>query len=150
MCDPSSVAAGVGDDMSARLEAVAGSLHIEVEPARVRCAEGLLTEALVNLADNALKYCRPDEPPRVALTGRTVGHRYELRVADNGIGMSFDERKQAFAPFYRAHRDPSAPGSGLGLSIVKRIAEASGGDVLVDSALGKGTTFVMHLPLVDG
>ena len=116
----------------------------------MRCPEGLLTEALINLADNALKYRRPDEPPRVKMSGHTVGRRYELRVADNGIGMSLDERRQAFAPFYRAHRDPSAPGSGLGLSIVKRIAEASGGDVAVDSALGVGTTFVMHLPLVDG
>jgi signal transduction histidine kinase len=150
VCDPASVAAGVLDDLSIRVAAVAGSLQVEVEPARVRCAEGLLAEALTNLADNALKYRRPDEPPRVALTGRAIGPRYELRVADNGIGMSIDEKRQAFAPFYRAHREPSAPGSGLGLSIVKRIAEASGGDVVVDSALGQGTTFVLHLPLVDG
>ncbi|HEY2745890.1 MAG TPA: ATP-binding protein [Polyangia bacterium] len=147
VCDPARVAAGVEDDLSPRVAAAAGSLRIEVEPARVRCTEGLLTEALINLADNALKYCRPDEPPRVALTGRAVGPRYELRVADNGIGMSMDETRQAFAPFYRARRDPSAPGSGLGLSIVKRIAEASGGDVAIDSALGQGTTFVLHFPL---
>ena len=149
VCDPASVAAGVREDLSPRVAAAAGSLRVEVEPARVRCTEGLLTEALVNLADNALKYCRPDEPPRVAVTGRAVGRSYELRVADNGIGMSQDERRQAFAPFYRAHRDPSAPGSGLGLSIVKRIAEAAGGDIAVDSALGQGTTFVLHLPLLD-
>jgi signal transduction histidine kinase len=150
MCNPAAVAAGVREDLTPRVEAVSGSMDVLVEPARVRCPEGLLTEALTNLADNALKYRRPDEPPRVALTGRTVGHHYELRVADNGIGMSLDERRQAFAPFYRAHREPTAPGSGLGLSIVKRIAEASGGDVIVDSALGEGTTFVLHLPLVDG
>ena len=149
-CDPAIVAADVRDDLSLRMEAAAGTLQLEVEPAQVRCSEGLLIEALTNLADNALKYHRPDEPPRVTLTGHPIGQHYELKVRDNGIGMSIDERRQAFAPFYRAHRDPTAPGSGLGLSIVKRIAEASGGDVTIDSALGQGTTFVLHLPLVEG
>jgi len=149
-CDPASVAADVRDDLSLRMAEVSGTLEVAVEPAKVRCSEGLLTEALTNLTDNALKYRRPDEAPRVSMTGHPVGRHYELRIADNGIGMSIDERKQAFAPFYRAHREPTAPGSGLGLSIVKRIAEASGGDVSVDSALGQGTTFVLHLPLVDG
>ena len=131
------------------IDAAAATLELEVEPARVCCGEGLLTEALANLADNALKYRRPDAPPRITISGRGNGRRYELRVADNGIGMSPDERRQAFSPFYRALRDREVHGTGLGLSIVKRIAEANGGEVAVESTLGEGTTFVIRLLLGD-
>ncbi len=146
-CDPAAVAATVRDELAPRLESTAATLRLEVEPAGVSCAEGLLAQALANLADNALKYRRADAPPLIVISGRRLDGTYELRVADNGIGMSADESRRAFLPFYRALRDKSASGTGLGLSIVKRIAEANGGDVAVESALGEGTTFVMHLPL---
>ena len=65
--------------------------------------------------------------------------------------MSIDERRAGVRAASIARTAiRRAPGSGLGLSIVKRIAEASGGDVTIDSALGQGTTFVLHLPLVEG
>ncbi|MGZ3440915.1 MAG: sensor histidine kinase [Polyangia bacterium] len=147
VCDPATVAGAVREELAPRLRSLTGTLRVDVAPARVRCSEGLLVAALTNLADNALKYRRPEAPPEVDIVGRDLGRRYELRVADNGIGMSLDERRQAFAPFYRARRQSSAPGTGLGLSIVKRIAEANGGDVEVESALGQGTTFVLHLPV---
>jgi len=148
-CDPSTVATAVRDELAPRLQAAEGTISVQVEPARVRCGEGLLTEALANLADNAIKYHRPEEPPRIIITGRGAGESYELRVADNGIGMSQDERSQVFSPFYRARRDRAVRGTGLGLSIVKRIAEANGGDVAVESTLGEGTTFVIRLLLGD-
>jgi signal transduction histidine kinase len=147
ICDPAAVVAAVRDELTPRLRSITGTLRVDVAPARVRCGEGLLVAALTNLADNALKYCRADAPPEVDIVGRDLGRRYELRVADNGIGMSLDESRQAFAPFYRARRQSSAPGTGLGLSIVKRIAEANGGDIAVESILGRGTTFVLHFPV---
>ena len=148
-CDPSAVASLVRDELAPKLEAADGSISVEVEPARVRCGEGLLTEALANLADNAIKYHRPDAPPRIRITGHGAGRGYELRVADNGIGLTHDERRQLFSPFFRAQRDRTVHGTGLGLSIVKRIAEANGGDVAVESTLGEGTTFVIRLLLGD-
>jgi two-component system OmpR family sensor kinase len=147
VCDPAAVAGAVRDELTPRLRSLTGTLRVDVAPARVRCGEGLLVAALTNLADNAIKYCRADAPPEVVIVGREVGRGYELRVADNGIGMSLEERTQAFAPFYRAKRAQSAPGTGLGLSIVKRIAEASGGDIAIESTVDQGTTFVMHLPV---
>jgi signal transduction histidine kinase len=144
-CDPAAVAAVVHDDLASRLEAAGATMQLELESSPVRCGEGLLTEVLANLADNAIKYHRPEVPPRIRLSGRVTGRRYELRVADNGIGMSSDEKRQAFSPFFRALRERGVHGTGLGLSIVKRIAEASGGEVAVESTLGEGTTFVIRL-----
>lgn len=146
-CDPAGVAAAVREELASRPEAANATVRVDVPSALVQARDGLLTEALLNLAENALKYVRPAVPAVVEVTGSSGGGFYELRVADNGLGMSPDEMRQAFDAFYRARRAPSTPGTGLGLSIVKRIAEASGGSVTVKSTLGQGSTFVLRLPL---
>ena len=102
---------------------------------------------LWNLADNAVKYRRDEVAPEIVMVGRIVGGRYELRVSDNGVGMAPDDARRLFEPFYRAVRTRDRPGTGLGMSIVKRIVEATGGSVSVDSQLGRGTTVVVALPL---
>ena len=110
---------------------------------------GSVRQALSNLADNAVKYRRADVQADIDIFGRVVGKEYELRVSDNGVGMSYDEAHQAFDPFFRALRVREQKGTGLGLSIVKRVIEASGGSVVVDSRLGQGTTFIIRLPLAS-
>jgi signal transduction histidine kinase len=149
--DPALVAAEVRDDFGERLETEGAALALSVEPVKVRCAEGLLRLALANLVDNALKYRRAEASPRVEIDGRASGQAYELRVSDNGCGMSVDDARQAFYPFFRALRVREQPGTGLGLSIVKRVIEASGGTVGVESELGRGSTFVIRvLPATGG
>jgi signal transduction histidine kinase len=101
---------------------------------------------LWNLVDNAVKYRRTGVHSDVEVRGRVVDHGYELAVEDNGIGMSPEETKKAFDPFYRALRAKEEPGTGLGLSIVKRVVEASGGTLSVRSQLGSGSTFTVRLP----
>jgi signal transduction histidine kinase len=145
--DPALVVAQVRDDFAARLGAEGVTLQAAVEPAKVQCAEGLLRQAVSNLADNAVKYRRPEVQAEIEIRGRVVGKEYELRVSDNGVGMSYDEARQAFDPFFRAQRVREQTGTGLGLSIVKRVIEASGGAVTVESQLGQGTTFVIRLAL---
>jgi signal transduction histidine kinase len=147
--DPALVVAQVRDDLAPRLEAEAVTLHLAVEAAKVRCAEGLLRQAVSNLVDNAVKYRRPDVQATIDIVGRVVGKEYELRVSDNGVGMSYDEARQAFDPFFRALRVREQKGTGLGLSIVKRVIEASGGSVAIDSRLGEGTTFIIRSPLAS-
>jgi signal transduction histidine kinase len=147
--DPALVVAQVRDDFAARLGAEGVTLQAAVEPAKVQCAEGLLRQAVSNLADNAVKYRRPEVQAEIEIRGRVVGKEYELRVSDNGVGMSYDEARQAFDPFFRALRVREQKGTGLGLSIVKRVIEASGGSVAVDSRLGQGTTFAVRLPLAS-
>ena len=150
VCNPAKAVAVVRDEQVGRAEETRATLRVDVEAATVCAHEGLLIEALSNLAENATKYVRPDVAPEIDISGRVRDGTYELSVSDNGIGMSPEEVRQAFTPFYRARRAPEAPGTGLGLSIVRRVAEASGGSVSLHSTLGLGSTFIIRLPLAQG
>ena len=149
VCDPAVAAADVTEDLAPRAQEEHVALRVEVEPARVRCLEPLLRQALFNLADNAMKYRRADIPAAVEIEGRALDDTYELSVRDNGTGMSPEDARRAFDPFFRAQRAQNHPGTGLGLSIVKRVIEGSGGTITVDSHLGRGTTFRTRLLLAD-
>jgi signal transduction histidine kinase len=85
----------------------------------------------------------------VEISGRPVDDRYDLRVSDNGMGMSKDDAGRVFEPFYRSPSTQDLPGTGLGLSIVKRVVQASGGTLAVETELGQGSTFIVRLPRVD-
>jgi signal transduction histidine kinase len=124
-----------------------GELLVDVEPARVRCSEGLLRQVLWNLGENAVKYRRHSVTPRIELVGRGAGATYQFRVSDNGAGMSAEDARRAFEPFYRGAQTGEAPGTGLGLAIVKRVIQAAGGALTVDSKPGQGSTFRFTLPL---
>lgn len=115
------------------------SLTADVDADRVR-------QVLVNLLSNAVKYTDRGGEVVVALRGRPGN--VEIEVRDNGIGVDAVELEQLFAPFYRARaaRERVAPGLGLGLPIVRSIAAAHGGEVLVTSAPGRGSTFRVRLP----
>jgi len=149
-CDPAAVVAQVEADFASRLAAENGALRVSVGHAQVSCSEGLLRQAVTNLLDNAVKYHRPDAAPEVEISGAASDGSYDLKVSDNGIGMSAQDSEQAAQPFYRSPRTQDRPGVGLGLSIVNRVAEASGGTLSVQSNLGRGSTFVVRLPLVTG
>jgi len=146
-CDPARVVLQIGEELARSIEEGRGAMTIDAAHATVRCSEGLLRQALANLAENALKYRRPDVAPRLAISGTIEEGDYRLRVADNGAGMTPEEARRAFEPFFRAPRFRDQPGSGLGLSIVKRVAEASGGSVSVESTVGEGSTFTLRVPL---
>ena len=145
--DPAVAAASVAEELGPRVRAEGGSLRVAVRPACVRCNEGLLRQVLWNLIDNAIKYRRSDAPPDIEVRGQSQATWYELRVADQGMGLSHEDARHVFEPFFRALQSREAPGTGLGLSIVKRVVEVHGGSVTVDSRLGQGTTFTIRLPL---
>jgi signal transduction histidine kinase len=146
-CDPAAVVAEVQADFAPRIEAERGALRVSVAHADVSCSDGLLRQAVTNLVENAVKYHRPEAAPEVEISGGAADGGYDLRVSDNGVGLSAEEAGQVFQPFYRSPRIRDRPGTGLGLSIVNRVAEASGGRLSVRSTLGSGSTFVVHLPL---
>jgi signal transduction histidine kinase len=149
-CNPAKVVEEIHEDISALLMREGGILRVDVVPAYVRSSQGLLRQVLWNLVDNAVKYRRPEVSVLVELLGSANKDSYELRVSDNGMGLSADEMTKVFEPLYRSPRSiTQVPGTGLGLSIVKRVVEASGGTIAVESGIGKGTSFIISLPLVN-
>jgi len=143
------VIASAEEDLRPKVDAAGGILQIEAAAATVMCSEGLLRQIVWNLGENAVKYRRDGVQLNVEILGRILPHTYELSVSDNGMGMSPSEAQHVFEAFFRAKQVRSTPGTGLGLSIVKRAVEASGGSVSIDSTLGQGTTFKIHLPLAE-
>lgn len=105
-----------------------------------------LTEVLINLIDNAIKYT--PEGGRITVEARKREGVVEITVGDTGIGIPSREIPRIFERFYRVDRARSREmgGTGLGLSIVKHIVEAHGGKVSVESQVGKGSRFVVTLP----
>ena len=102
-----------------------------------------LGQILVNLLSNACKYNRPGG--RVRLSVEESGRHVEISVRDEGPGMSEAEIKQLFQPFKRLPSGSHKPGTGLGLTIVKMLAEQMGGGVTVQSLIGEGTVFTVSL-----
>ncbi|MDX2185682.1 MAG: ATP-binding protein [Opitutaceae bacterium] len=106
-----------------------------------------ITQVFENLLDNALKYT--PRGSRIAIRAKAVPGEVEVSVADNGTGIPANDLPHIFERFYRVDKGRSREtgGTGLGLSIVKHIIQLHGGRVSVDSTLGKGTTFILTLPL---
>jgi two-component system phosphate regulon sensor histidine kinase PhoR len=104
-----------------------------------------LAGALLNLLQNAFKYTGEDK--QISLWARTEGKWVKISVRDNGVGIPRGERKKIFERFYRVDNllTRETEGSGLGLAIANRIIQAHGGKITVQSELGKGSTFTIHL-----
>jgi two-component system phosphate regulon sensor histidine kinase PhoR len=104
-------------------------------------------EILQNLLDNALRYTPPGG--RIHVKAAVEGSEMVLSVADTGIGIPKSDQDRIFERFYRADgaRSRESGGTGLGLSIVKHLVEAHGGRIRVESEVGHGSTFYVHLPL---
>ncbi|HUP68820.1 MAG TPA: ATP-binding protein [Acidimicrobiales bacterium] len=105
-----------------------------------------LTSALHNLLDNAVKYS--EAATDVEIRAERSGESVHLTVADHGIGIPSDDLERIFERFYRVDRARSRAtgGTGLGLAIVRHVASNHGGDVVVASREGEGSTFTVRLP----
>lgn len=117
------------------------------EPLTARVDADALQGAVLNLLDNALKY--GGETRRIELVLARRGARAEVSVRDNGPGIPAGDRGRLFEKFFRGASAVSGPagGAGLGLALVKHAAEAHGGSVSVESEIGKGSRFILSLPL---
>jgi two-component system phosphate regulon sensor histidine kinase PhoR len=107
------------------------------------------TNLISNLVDNAVKYSK--ENLVIKITTANTGRHIQVRIEDNGIGMNKETQKRIFEKFYRAHTGNvhNVKGFGLGLSYVKTMVDAHGGKIKVESATGRGTTFIIDMPLAD-
>lgn len=107
----------------------------------------LLARAITNLVANAIKYSSPNTEVQVSASADS--YTIFMSVSDQGYGIPPEHRARIFEKFYRVPRveDADAPGTGLGLAMVREIAELHGGRVTVESEIGEGTTFTLWLPL---
>jgi signal transduction histidine kinase len=111
-----------------------------------RCDARRIEQVLHNLLANAVKYSPTGGTITMSVRDDSAGASVE--VSDEGIGMTDAQRATLFEPFQRAG-PPGIPGAGLGLSLVKRIVEAQGGAVEVESVPGMGSTFRVRFPPVE-
>ncbi len=108
-----------------------------------------ITMALLNLLDNSVKYSRDQK--QIDIRVRRVDKFLYISVQDRGIGIPLAEQHKIFDQFYRG-ADSSVRqirGSGIGLAITRRVARMHGGDVLVESEQGKGSTFTLRIPIIE-
>jgi signal transduction histidine kinase len=130
----------------------AGSHQVKLEFAGVQEAvtdngdAASIKRAVINLVNNGIKYNRPGGAVRV--TARNEGSAVVISVADTGIGIAQSDLPKLFDRFYRVDKSRSRElgGSGLGLSIVKKIVQDHGGQVTIESTPGQGSTFRITLP----
>ncbi|MDN7245964.1 two-component system histidine kinase PnpS [Planococcus shenhongbingii] len=139
----------VGEMVERRLEEKNIQLKLQLEPVIVQGDPNRLVQVMMNLLVNAISY----STSRTAITVRLYQQDGEavIEVEDQGIGIEASEIGRLFERFYRVDRARSrnSGGTGLGLSIVKHLIEAHHGNVKVESEVGVGTTFTIHLPLAS-
>ncbi len=117
-----------------------GELYADVDP-------DLIREAVVNLMSNAMRYTNADGWVKVSL--RQDRSDVLVSVQDTGIGIAKEDIPQTFSRFWRSDvsRERVSGGLGVGLAITKEIVDRHNGTILVESELGKGTTFTLRIPL---
>jgi signal transduction histidine kinase len=115
----------------------------------VRMREADLAEVLRRLLDNAIKFRRPGSAPRIEIGARRDDGAWVLSVGDSGIGIDPNDHGQIFELFQRLNRREEYDGIGMGLPVCRRLVEAYGGRLWVESRAGEGARFFVSLPAVQ-
>ena len=123
--------------------------HLNATKTSVLANESHFTNVIVNILDNAVKYS--DDEPKIDVYTENVGNNVILKISDQGNGMSKQVAKRVFEKFYREHTGNvhNVKGHGLGLAYVKQIIDDHQGHISVESEKGKGSTFIIKLPLIS-
>ena len=137
--------------MSASIDAATCTIdrHIPPHLPVVKADAVAVTQCLQNLISNAIKYGRRAGIAHIEVeaSANAADHTVRISVIDQGLGIDSSDLPQIFEPFYRGKNARSdIPGSGLGLNLVRRLITGQGGRVTVESKVGEGTRFTMHLP----
>ena len=136
-----------------KVEAAGGQIeaHLDAADAIVFVDEMHLTNVLFNLLDNAVKYKSDERDLHLTVSTRNAGdNKLIISIKDNGIGIRREDLKKIFEKFYRVHTGNrhDVKGFGLGLAYVNNVVKALGGTIHAESDFGKGTKFIITLPLM--
>ncbi len=141
------VAADAAAAAQPEVAATGGSITVTDMPV-VLGDRSLLSALMTNLVNNAVKFRRKGQPLEISLSARPVGMYWEISCADNGIGIEPEHAERIFIIFQRLHTRDAYPGTGIGLSIAKRIVDHHGGRIWVESAgLNEGTVVRFTIPM---
>ncbi len=124
-------------------------MHLGALKTTVLANDSHLTNVVVNILDNAIKYSEAE--PKIDVYTENVKNSIVLKIRDQGIGMGKVAQKKIFEKFFREHTGDlhNVKGHGLGLTYVKRIIDDHHGQIWVESERGKGSTFIIKLPLIS-
>ena len=120
-------------------------LKINLQPVNIVGNQEMINHVWINLLSNAIKFSPEDSTIEVTL--KSVGNYANVSISDKGIGMDEEVKKHIFDKFYQGDDSRVTVGSGLGLSLVKKILQLCGGKIEVESELGKGSCFTVSLPI---
>jgi two-component system phosphate regulon sensor histidine kinase PhoR len=123
--------------------------HLDANKSSFLANDSHFTNVVVNILDNAIKYSTGE--PKIDVYTENIKNFIILKIKDQGNGMSKTVQKHIFEKFYREHTGDvhNVKGHGLGLAYVKQIVEDHHGEITVESEKGKGSTFIIKLPLIS-
>jgi hypothetical protein len=119
---------------------------VEIPFATLQTWERGLVQVLSNLIDNAIKYSRKADPPRLRIAATSLDRVWRVTVSDNGIGFDMKYHDRIFKLFNRLVRMEEFEGTGAGLAIARKVLDKQGGRIWAESAPGQGATFFVELP----
>jgi signal transduction histidine kinase len=144
--DLNNAAQSVLDDLVMSIQQTQAQIEIGDLPT-VRADPIQVQQLLQNLVANALKFHQAGRPPVIKVSARDLPDNFcEITVEDNGIGFEQKDAENIFIPFERLVSRRNYEGTGIGLSICKKIVERHGGSIRAESEPGKGSKFIINLP----
>lgn len=143
--DLSLVLREVLSELSHKIKGTEAQIQIDNLPT-LNCDTSQIRQMFFQLLDNALSFHRPGIPPVIQISARSAQAGYEITISDNGRGFKPEYADKIFDTFVRLQHEKEHPGTGIGLSLVRRIAERHGGSVKATSTPGQGAVFTVYLP----
>lgn len=136
--------------LQAQAERAQVSLSLDAPPELpvLHLDAGRVEQVLTNLIHNAIKFTLPGGKIEISAIA-TDAHMLTIKVADSGVGIAQDDLPRIFERFYKADRARSGGGTGLGLAIAKHLVQVHGGQIWVESRVGKGSTFFFTVPVAQ-
>ncbi len=144
-------------DLNLVMDTVTQNLKLYIEEANaqihyhnlphIQANQGQMIHLFQNLISNAIKFQQKDKTPIIDITHIQTRNTFEIRIKDNGIGIATEHQDKIFEIFKRLHTQEEYKGTGIGLSISKKIVRQLGGNISVTSEINQGSTFTVSFPI---